>query len=57
MSLLADWLRTLENLGFLDVLLPFLLIFTITFSVLQKTKMMGDSSKRFNVIISNSLAG
>jgi len=40
----------LENWGIADVLLPFLLIFTIVFAVLQKTKILGDR-KNFNVVI------
>jgi len=45
----------LDNIGFLDVLLPFVLIFTIVFAVLQKTKILGEENgkprKNFNVII------
>jgi len=42
---LADW-------GLFDVILPFILIFTIVYAVLQKTKMLGEKSKNFNVVIS-----
>ena len=41
----------LEELGVADVLLPFLLIFTIVFAVLQKTNILGEDKKNFNVII------
>lgn len=34
-----------------DVLLPFILVFTIVFAVLQKINLFGDNSKQFNVII------
>ncbi|MEM4756042.1 MAG: hypothetical protein QW594_02825 [Candidatus Woesearchaeota archaeon] len=44
--------QSLHNWGLTDVLLPFLLVFTIIFAVLQKTKILGKDSKRFNVIIS-----
>lgn len=41
----------LESYGLTDALLPFLLIFTIIFAVLQKTKILGEGKKNFNVII------
>lgn len=37
--------------GVMDFLLPFILVFTIVFAVLQKTKILGDK-KNFNVIVS-----
>jgi len=43
---------SLERLGFVDVLLPFLLIFTIIFSVLEKTKILGEGKRNMNVGIS-----
>jgi hypothetical protein len=46
----------LAELGVLDVLLPFLLIFTIVFAVLQKTKILGDGRKNFNVIVALVMA-
>src|SRR3989344_3262761 len=46
----------LEDLGLTDVLLPFLLIFTIVFAVLQKTEMFGKTGKNFNVMIALILA-
>ncbi len=39
-----------QQYGLLDVLLPFLLVFTIIFAVLQKSKILGEK-KQFNVII------
>ena len=42
---------SLQNLGVLDVLLPFILIFTIVFAVMQKTKILGEGKKNFNVVI------
>jgi len=41
----------LEAYGFMDFLLPFLLVFTILFAVLQRTKILGDK-RNFNVMIS-----
>jgi hypothetical protein len=46
-QLLSDW----ENIGFFHVALPFLLIFTLIFAVLQKTKILGTGSKNFNAIV------
>jgi len=40
-----------QTWGVLDFLLPFLLVFTIVFAVLQKTKIVGEGKKNFNVII------
>ena len=45
----------LEEFGLTDVLLPFLLIFTIVFAVLQKTNIMGQDKKNINVILSLTL--
>lgn len=48
---------SLENIGVLDVLLPFMLVFTIVFATLQKTKILGKDDKdrprkNYNVIVS-----
>ncbi len=40
-----------ERIGVADVLLPFLLVFVIVYAVLQKTKILGEDSKKFNIII------
>lgn len=50
-----DFFLALERWGFSDVLLPFLLIFTIVYAVFRKTKILGDKS-RFDVIIAFVLA-
>jgi len=47
-----DIIMSLESWGIADVLLPFLLIFTIVFAILQKSKVFGDGKKNFNMIIS-----
>ncbi len=41
-----------ETYGVMDFLLPFLLVFTISFAVLQKSKILGDGKKQFNVVVS-----
>jgi len=61
MSFFENALRSLENLGLLDVLVPFILIFTVVFAVLQKSKILGKEDdgrpkKNFNVIISLVMA-
>ena len=45
-------LQTLESWGLTDVILPFFLIFTIIYAVLQKTKILGAESRNFNMIVS-----
>lgn len=44
-----------QEIGLVDVLLPFVLVFTIIFAVMQKTKILGDK-KNFNVVIALVLA-
>ncbi len=51
MTNFVELFEIMESWGMLDVMLPFLLIFTVVFAVLQKAKIFGDDSKRFNVII------
>lgn len=51
-----DALYLLDQLGFTDVFLPFILIFTIIFAVLQKIQIFGADSRKFNAIISLALA-
>lgn len=46
----------LEELGLTDVLLPFILVFTIVYAILHKTKLMGEEKKNFNVIIALVMA-
>ncbi len=44
-----------QQYGVMDFLLPFLLVFTIIYAVLQRTKLLGDK-KNFNVIVALILA-
>ena len=46
----------LEQWGLADALLPFLLIFTLVFATLQRTGIVGDGKKQFNVIIAFVMA-
>jgi len=41
----------LEELGALDSLLPFILIFAILFAVLEKTRIIGEGKKQFNTLV------
>ncbi|MSR86502.1 hypothetical protein EXS74_03855, partial [Candidatus Woesearchaeota archaeon] len=51
-----DFIAGLEDIGFYDVALPFLLVFTITFAILQKIKIFGDKGKNFNAVIALVMA-
>jgi hypothetical protein len=47
----VDFIRTAEGWGLTDVMLPFLLIFTIMFAILQKTKVLGEGKKNYNIAV------
>jgi hypothetical protein len=51
-----EMIMLLESYGISDVLLPFILIFTIVFAVMQKTKLLGDGRKNYNVVIALVMA-
>src|SRR3989338_5224865 len=53
---LQAMLRGLEETGFYDVALPFILIFTVVFAVLQKVLLFGADSRKYNVIIAMVMA-
>ena len=44
-----SFIISLERVGFIDVLLPFLLVFTIIFAILEKTKILGEGKRNMNV--------
>ncbi len=46
---LYDLVSTWEGWGLTDILLPFVLIFTIMFAILQKTKMLGEGRRNYNI--------
>src|SRR3990167_10128684 len=62
MNFYYDLSATLQDLGFYDFILPFLLVFTIVFAVLEKTKILGvdeDSKtpkRNLNAIVAFSIA-
>ena len=43
--------QALDTLGISDVLLPFLLVFTIVFAVIHKSKMFGEQKKNIDVMV------
>lgn len=47
-----DITRAFERVGFVDVILPFLLIFTIIFAVLEKTRILGEAKRNLNIALS-----
>ncbi len=53
---------TLESLGISDVLLPFILVFTLVFAILQKSKIFessgseGGRTKPFNIVIALAMS-
>ncbi len=48
---LRGFIQALESWGLTDVMLPFLLVFTIIFAMLQKTRLLGEKKKNLNVVI------
>src|SRR3989344_416345 len=47
-----DTISALQEIGVFDFLLPFLLIFSIIFAALEKTKILGEDKTNINVIVS-----
>ncbi|HLD12324.1 MAG TPA: hypothetical protein VJB87_01890 [Candidatus Nanoarchaeia archaeon] len=45
-SALGNAIEFLKNFGLFDVILPFLLVFTITFAILEKTKVLGHDKNK-----------
>lgn len=55
MANFQEMIIALESTGLSDVLIPFLLVFTIVFAALRQTKILGDE-KKFHVIIAMVMA-
>lgn len=47
-GVLAQGILKLQEIGIADVILPFILVFTIVFAVLQKTKILGEDPQNDN---------
>ena len=56
MATMQNALYYLDNWGLTDVILPFILIFTIIFAVLQKSKLFGADSKKYDIIVSLAIS-
>ncbi|MGV8141106.1 MAG: hypothetical protein ACP5NW_01540 [Candidatus Woesearchaeota archaeon] len=57
-GILAQGIYRLQEIGIVDVILPFILIFTIVFAILQKTKILGTEpgddkkpKKNYNIVV------
>ena len=48
----GNFIQLLVSLGVVDVLLPFILIFTVVFAILEKSKIIGNGAKNVNIMIS-----
>ena len=48
---LEQFIIMIDNWGAREVLLPFLLIFTVIFAVLQKARIFGDDKKNMNLAV------
>ncbi len=47
----VDFVVYLERIGVADVLFPFILVFVLIFAILQKTKILGNAAKKYNVVV------
>jgi hypothetical protein len=56
MVVFQDAIYRLQELGLVDVILPFILIFTILYAILEKVKLFGEKAGRYNVIIALAIA-
>ena len=45
-TLLGNAIAFLDSIGFFDVVLPFLLVFTLVYGILEKTKLLGTEDKK-----------
>ncbi|MEM4253805.1 MAG: hypothetical protein QXR48_00240 [Candidatus Woesearchaeota archaeon] len=52
----SDFVYWLDYWGVRDIILPFILIFTIFFAVLQKINLFGTGSKKYNIVLSLAIA-
>lgn len=46
----------LESFGFFDIILPFILVFTLLFAIFEKTEVLGKDKKNLNALISFAIA-
>lgn len=55
-GMFSNFIYWLEYWGVRDIILPFILIFTIFFAVLQKIHLFGQKDKKYNVALSLAVA-
>ena len=48
-------LTILQSPIFMEVLLPFILVFTVVFAVLQKTKVLGEAKSQVDALVALSV--
>ncbi len=48
---ITDMFQDLANLGILDSLLPFMIVFTVVYAVFQKAEIFGPGKKNLNVVM------
>ena len=48
---LLDVIRSWQEIGVYDVILPFLLVFTLAFAILEKSKIFGQDKRNINLIV------
>jgi len=51
-----DFVYWLDYWGVRDIILPFILIFTIFFAVMQKISLFGPKSRKYNVVLSLAIS-
>lgn len=58
MSYFQNALQNLVDIGLVDVILPFLLVFTIIYAVLMKTSILGkkEEAKKYNIAVAFVIA-
>ncbi len=55
-SLLEQGILLLSRLGFFQIVIPFILIFSVVFAILEKSKILGEEKRTVNAIVSLALA-
>ncbi|MEM4330659.1 MAG: hypothetical protein QW273_01465 [Candidatus Pacearchaeota archaeon] len=53
----SNLLNTLNELGLFTYILPFMIIFSVVFGILEKTNLFGQNKKGIHIVISLSVAG
>ncbi len=52
----GDTIQVLKDVGVFEYVLPFLLIFSIIFAILEKTKILGSDKTNINIVVSSVIA-